>query len=117
MTAERSAPAGESPAGTNERVSDVMLRKPKTLSSRATVGDIRDFFRNPHVMTALLVDEGRFCGAIERDGLSADAADGASALDHAELDTPTISLDASVEEALEALRGLESRRLVVLDTD
>ena len=94
-----------------------MLSRPKTLPAAATVGDVREFFRNPHVMTALLVDDGDFRGAIDRGAVPAGATDDARALDYAALDTPTISPEAGVEDALEALRGLESRRLVVLDTD
>jgi CBS domain-containing protein len=101
----------------SERVTDVMLSRPKTLASGATVGDVREFFANPHVMTALLVDDGDFRGAIERGAVPADADDDASALDYAALAVPTISPDAGVEDALAALRGVESRRLVVLDTD
>jgi CBS domain-containing protein len=40
-----------------------------------------------------------------------------SALEYAAADTPTISPDAGVEDALAALRGVASRRLVVLDAD
>jgi CBS domain-containing protein len=104
-------------AAESERVTEVMLRRPKTLPSSATVGDVRAFFQNPHVMTALLVDDGDFRGAIDRGGLPADAPDGVSALEYAAADTPTISPDAGVEDALAALRGVASRRLVVLDAD
>ena len=99
----------------SERVTDVMLSRPKTLAADATVGEVRAFFENPHVMTALLVDDGAFRGAIDRDALPADAADDADALGYAATDPPAISPDAGVADALEALRGLESRRLVVLE--
>ena len=101
----------------SERVTDVMLPRPKTLPSSATVRDVRAFFQNPHVMTALLVDDGEFRGAIDRGDLPAAAPDGAGALEYAAADTPTISPDAGVEDALKALRGVASRRLVVLDAD
>ncbi len=101
----------------SNRVADVMLKRPKTLPSSATVGDVREFFQNPKVMTALLVDEDHFRGAIDRDGLPMDAADDAKALEYASATTPTISVDAGVEAGLQALEGLESRRLVVLDAD
>jgi CBS domain-containing protein len=101
----------------SERVEDVMLSRPKTLPSTATVADVREFFANPHVMTALLVDGGDFHGAIDRGSLPDNAADDADALDYVAAATPTIAPDASVGDALEALQGLESRRLVVLDAD
>jgi CBS domain-containing protein len=102
-------------AGESERVEDVMLSRPKTLASTATIGDVRRFFENPHVMTALLVDDGDFRGAIDRGSLPDTAADDTDALDYVAAATPTIAPNASVEDALEALQGLESRRLVVLD--
>jgi CBS domain-containing protein len=104
-------------AGESERVADVMLSRPKTLASTATVGHVRAFFENPHVMTALLVDGGDFRGAIDRGSLPDDAADDADALDYVAAATQTITPDASVEDALEALDGVASRRLVVLDAD
>jgi len=94
-----------------------MLSRPKTLSSTATVGDVRKFFENPHVMTALLVEGDDFRGAIDRGSLPDEADTDADALDYVASATPTIAPDASVEDALEALHGLESRRLVVLDAE
>jgi CBS domain-containing protein len=99
----------------SERVTDVMLSGPKTLAADSTVGDVRRFFENPRVMTALLVDDGDFRGAIDRGDVPADAADDKPALDYAEPDPPTISPAAGVDDALAALQGVESRRLVVLD--
>jgi CBS domain-containing protein len=101
----------------SERVTDVMLTRPKTMPSTATVGDVREFFGNPHVMTALLVDDGAFRGAIDRGSLPVEADDDVDALGYVAADTPTISPDAGVVDALAALGGLESRRLVVLDGD
>ena len=101
----------------SERVTDVMLSRPKTLAVDATVGDVRAFFENPHVMMALLVDDGEFRGAIDRGALPGDAADDAGALGYTATDPPTISPDAAVTDALEALHGRESRRLVVLEPD
>ena len=45
-------------------VSDVMVRRPKTLPADATVGDLRRQFENPRVQTALLAEDGRFAGAV-----------------------------------------------------
>ena len=96
-------------------MTDVMLSRPKTLAADASVGDVRAFFENPHVMTALLVDDGEFRGAIDRGALPADAPDHAGALEYAAPEPPTIPPDAGVDDALAALGGLESRRLVVLE--
>jgi CBS domain-containing protein len=67
-------------------------------------------------MTALLVEGEDFRGAIDRGSLPDEAADEADALAYVAA-PPTIAADASVEDALEALHGLESLRLVVLDAD
>lgn len=96
-------------------MTDVMLSRPKTLAADATVGDVRAFFENPRVMTALLVDDGEFRGAIDRGALSEDVAADTRALGHASLDPPAIAPDAGVDDALAALDGLDSRRLVVLE--
>ncbi len=96
-------------------MTDVMLSRPKTLAADASVADVRVFFENPHVMTALLVDDGEFRGAIDRGALPADAPDDAGALEYAAPEPPTIPPDAGVYDALAALGGLESRRLVVLE--
>lgn len=96
-------------------MTDVMLSRPKTLAADASVADVRVFFENPHVMTALLVDDGEFRGAIDRGALPPDAPDDAGALGYAAFEPPTIPPDAGVEDALSALGGLESRRLVVLE--
>ena len=45
-------------------VRDVMVHRPKTLPSDATVGDVRRQFESPRVQTALLADDGRFVAAV-----------------------------------------------------
>ena len=57
------------------RVSDVMVKRPKTLAADATVGDVRRLFENPRVRTALLVDGEALAGAIDCEALDASAPD------------------------------------------
>ena len=59
-------------------VGDIMRGRPKTLPVTTSLADLRGFFTNPHVMTALIVDEhGALVGVVERDELEAgDVPDG-----------------------------------------
>jgi CBS domain-containing protein len=117
--ADQSTSNAESPdrsAFEGLRVADVMLSRPKTMPAGSTVGQVRRLFDNPRVMTALLADADAFRGAIGRGEIPPDASDDEPALDYTALDTPSIASDARVEDALEQLRYLNSRRLVVLDS-
>jgi CBS domain-containing protein len=98
-------------------VRDVMVKRPKTLPSDATVGDLRRQFENPRVQTALLADDGRFAGAIAPSELpdSADAAEPARA--YARADIPTLAPDATMAEAMALLDERGDFRLVVLNDD
>ncbi len=98
-------------------VRDVMVTKPKTLSADASVGAARQFFANPKVITALLVDGEAFAGALDREDLPADAADTGPAREHAHRDVATISPDRSMQDALAVLDEHRTNRLVVLDDD
>src|SRR5262245_59728707 len=96
-------------------VADVMLRSPKTLDASATVGELRNLFENSHVQTALIADGATYRGAIERGDLPPAAPDDAPAVDFARTDLPSISPDASIEDALTRLSAANTLRLIVLD--
>jgi predicted transcriptional regulator len=98
-------------------VRDVMVARPKTLSARSTVADLRAHFENPRVRTALLADDGRFAGAIAPEELPAAADDGDAALAHARTDLPTVGPDATMEDAMALLDRRGENRLLVLDAD
>jgi predicted transcriptional regulator len=98
-------------------VSDVMVRRPKTLPVDASVAQLREHFTNPRVQTALLADEGRFAGAIAPSELPDDAPATGPARDYARLDVPTLPPDATMAEALTLLDSRGDFRLVVLDAD
>jgi CBS domain-containing protein len=98
-------------------VRDVMVRRPKTISARCSVAELRAHFENPHVRTALLADEGRFAGAIAPEELP-DGADGSEpARAYATTDVPTVGPDANMADALELMERRGDRRLVVVDAD
>ena len=55
------------------RVADVMLRGPRTVEPRTTVGEARAEFENPRVRLLLVAEGERFLGAVTRESLPADA--------------------------------------------
>jgi predicted transcriptional regulator len=98
-------------------VRDVMVHRPKTLPSDATVAELRRQFENPRVQCALLADGGRFAGAIAPTELPETADDAEPASAYARLDIPTLAPDATMAEALALLDARGDFRLIVLDGD
>ena|SRR5690349_17008764 len=96
-------------------VADVMVRRPKTLPADATVGDLREAFKNPRMQTALLADDGRFAGAIAPEELPDTAADAEPASAYARADVPTLTPDATMAEAMALLDSRGEYRLVVVE--
>lgn len=99
------------------RVRDAMVATPKTVPAHATVADLRAMFANPHVVTALLVDDSRFVGVVHRAQLDDRMGDERPAAPLASRDVPTIDPDAPLTDALAILDAGNERRLVVLDPD
>jgi CBS domain-containing protein len=98
-----------------DRVTDVMLRDPKTVPSDATVGQVRDILANPSVELLLLADGGSFRGAIV--AIPDDADPNAPARDFAEAHPETISPNESAAVAFELTARNPARRVVVVDDD
>jgi predicted transcriptional regulator len=98
-------------------VREVMLARPKTLSAQATVADLRRLFANPRVATAVLVDQSRFVGVVDREQVDAVLRDDVSARSLARGDGVTIGADATVADAMARLDANRSRRLVVVSGD
>jgi CBS domain-containing protein len=98
-------------------VGEVMIKRPKTLPADAVVGDVRRAFERRTVRTVLLADEGRFAGAIEREGLPADAPDQDLASAYVEREPATVTPGMSMSDALELLARRGEPRLIVLDED
>jgi CBS domain-containing protein len=102
-----------SPAFDGQLVTDVMLRRPKTLPSDATVEQVRELLRNASVQMVLLADGDSFRGAITE--LPADAGADAAAIAFADRDPESIAPSASAETAFEVTARNPHRRVVVLD--
>ena len=98
-------------------VADVMVKRPKTLPGDATARDAREFFANPKVITAVLVDGTAFVGVLDRDDLPDLLPDEAPARAHARRNVATITPDRSMQDALAVLNADHSNRLVVLGND
>jgi CBS domain-containing protein len=98
-----------------ESVTDVMLSKPKTVPSSATVAEVREQLANDSVQMVLIADGGRFRGAVTE--LPADADGGARALDFADTQPESLSPSATAEEAFARTAAHPDRRVVVLDDD
>lgn len=99
-------------------VGDVMMTRPKTLGEDATIADARAVFTNPKVQTCpILGDDGRLLGELAREQVPGPEADDEPARLHADDDPPTIRPGASMQDALDRLRELDSERLCVIDAD
>ena len=96
---------------------DVMHRRASTLSASATVGEVREYFAGSGShRIALLVDGGRYAGMVTPAVLPADADDAAPASVYA-VRGPTISPDASADEARDRTLAEPSRRMPVVDAE
>ena len=88
-------------------VGDVMVARPKTMPASATVGDLRQAFANPHVISALLVDGTSFEGIVHRATLadlpSEATSDDAPARDLADSDVVTVRLSTPLPDAVAIL--------------
>ena len=100
-----------------QTVGMVMIRAPKTLPGDALVGDVRRAFERSTMRTVLLAHDGRFVGAIERDGLPADASDHEAAGRYVESDPLTVTPAMPMSEAIGLLESRAEPRLIVLDED
>jgi hypothetical protein len=93
-------------------VADVMLRRPKTLPSSASVGDVRDLLEHASVQMVLLADGSRFAGAIT--SFPADASDDEPAAAYADASPETLAESDPAQAAFDAAARRPDRRIVVL---
>jgi CBS domain-containing protein len=98
-------------------VGDVMIQRPKTLPSDALVADVRQAFARPGVRTVLLAQDGAFVGAIEREGLPADAHENEPARAYVQPEPLTVTPATAMIDAIELLENRGEPRLIVLDDD
>jgi len=92
-----------------------MLRNPKTLTSAASVAEVRELLASPKVQMVLLVEGEAFKGAVT--DVPDDASPRDRALDHVDPAAETIAPDASADEAFERAAASPTRRVIVLDED
>ena len=102
---------------TEQLVGDVMIKRPKTLPLDATVADVRQLFENGSVQTGLLVDDGRFRAAIERDNVPDSTPEDAAAIEFAVTPIAKVHPTTPMSEAMALLDSAGTRRLVVVDED
>ena len=96
-------------------VSDVMVRRPKTLSADVTVADARRAFENASVKMLLLVEGDRFRGAVTSIPTHADPE--LPALDFADDSAMTVTAHMPAADALGRLEHRSNGRMIVLDGD
>jgi hypothetical protein len=93
-------------------VADVMLRRPKTLPSAATVGEVRAVLGNPSVQMVLLADGPRFRGAIT--AIPDDAPDEQDALRFADQRPESLRAGEPAQTAFDVTAKNPHRRVIVL---
>jgi CBS-domain-containing membrane protein len=98
------------------RVANVTVTCPMLHEGDATVGELRAFFRDDHVHMALLVDNGRLVGAVERADLR-ELPDELPARLAGSLEGRVVSPDTPAHSALLAMREAGRRRLAAVDPD
>ena len=94
-----------------------MVTSPAVHGPATTVAQLRTFFRDEHVHMALLVDAGKLIGTVERAEIASALPDNASVRAIAKLDGTTIGPDATLPDALEAMKLAGRRRLAVITDD
>lgn len=104
-------------AALGQKVGEVMLKTPKTLSARASLDEAREFFANPKVVSAVLVDGTAFAGLLDRTDLPSLLAGSVPIRTFARMTVPTVRPDTPVPNALEIMAGYGVTRLVVLGDD
>ena len=93
-------------------VADVMLRRPKTLRTAATVGEVRAMLGNPSVQMVLLADGARFRGAITT--IPDDAPDEQDALRFADQHPQSLHAGEPAQTAFDVTAKNPHRRVIVL---
>jgi CBS domain-containing protein len=97
-------------------VDEVMIRRPKSLASDATVADARRLFENPKVLVCPVLDgEGRLLGELSREHVP-DTAAGEEPIGGHAVPALTIVSGSSIEQAIERLTELGGDRLTVVDS-
>ncbi len=97
---------------------EVMLTTPVRHPLSATVGEMRDFFRDGHVHAALIVSPSGYLEAVvERDDIAGCQARDAAAAPLGRLAGRTVPAGASLAEVRRAMTAAGRRRAAVTSTD
>ena len=97
---------------------EVMLTTPVRHPLSATVGEIRDFFRDDHVHAALIVSPaGHLEAVVERDDIAGCRALDVAAAPLGRLPGRTVSAGAGLAEVRRAMTGTGRRRVAVTSAD
>ena len=97
---------------------EAMLTTPARHPLSATVGEIRDFFRDDHVHAALIVSPaGHLEAVVERDDIAAGQAPGAAAAPLGQLAGRTVPAGASLAAVHRAMTATGRRRAAVTSAD
>lgn len=97
-------------------VADVMLRRPKILPARATVGEVRELFGSDHVHMALLTDDDSLLvSTLDRHDLPSGLADEDPAAPHGTLDGRVVRVDERADGVRLRLLDSGRRRVAVVD--
>lgn len=114
-TSPQLPPCTATPALDGQYVLDVVVRLPKTMGPRATVGEARAAFADDHVHMLLLTDNGRLLGTLVPSDLPDSGADSAPAADYSTLQSRTVPPHLPAEEARQLLLWTGQRRMAVVD--
>jgi hypothetical protein len=97
---------------------EAMLTTPARHPLSATVGEIRDFFRDDHVHAALIVSPAGYLEAVvERDDIAGCQAPDATAAPLGRLAGRAVSAEASLAEVRRAMTATGQRRVAVTSAD
>ncbi|HEY2518849.1 MAG TPA: CBS domain-containing protein [Streptosporangiaceae bacterium] len=99
-------------------VADAMVTTPVRHALTATVGELRDFFRDEHVHAALITGPaGHLAAVVERGDLDPHRAPDAAAAPLGRLAGRTVPPGASLADVQEAMNGSGRRRAAVTSAD
>jgi CBS domain-containing protein len=104
--------------GVLRTAAEVMLTAPVRHPPSATVGEVRDFFRDDHVHAALIVSPAGYLEAVvERDDIAGCQALDAAAAPLGRLAGRTVPAAASLAEVRPAMTATGRRRIAVTSAD
>jgi predicted transcriptional regulator len=96
-------------------VADAMVTQPAVHPPSTTVAQLRAFFADEHVHMALLVEEDRLVGTVERTDIAPPLPGSTPASKIARLDGRTVGPDTLLRDAVGAMTRDARRRLAVVD--